>query len=80
MVTQKPLIFFILVLVVSLVSGDSGGDFFKTRTFINPGRPGPWIQATRGQVWPKPQMINNRGKNYSVIHPGEFIFKVRELN
>ena len=62
----------------SFVKGESGGDFFKTRTFINPGRPGPWIYASRGEVWPKPQVMRNAGKNFSIIQPGEGgpVFKV----
>lgn len=78
-VLKMLLCFFVAVVVAVLdkgVTGDSGGDFFKTRTFINPGRPGPWIYASRGEVWPKPQMMNNRGKNFSMIHPGEFVFQV----
>ena len=60
----------------SYVNGESGGDFFKSRTFINPGRPGPWIYASRGQVWPKPQMMRNAGKNFSILHPDETLFQV----
>lgn len=58
------------------VQGDSGGDFFKTSEFIHPGKPGPWVKATRGQVWPQPKLSRPNGNKYSLIHPEKFTFKL----
>ena len=30
------------------------GDYFKSHVLIHPGKPGPWVTATVGEVWPKP--------------------------
>ena len=56
----------------------SGGDYFKKQDFINPGKPGPWVKPTKGEIWPKPKVIKRAGTNFSVVVPDEFIFRVRE--
>ena len=52
------------------------GEYFKNGAFIHPGKPGPWVHQTHGDVWPKPKLIKPSGKNFSVVNPEEFIFEV----
>ncbi len=55
------------------------GDYFKSRSYIHPGRPGPWIRSTKGQVWPKPHSLKLNGNRFSVVDATKFEFKVRQL-
>lgn len=54
----------------------SQGEYFKTGSFLRPGKPGPWVQQTHGQVWPKPKSIKVAGQNFSVVSAAEFTFEV----
>ena len=58
-----------------MVNGqDGGGDYFKTRQYINPGMPGPWIKAAQGSVWPKPKNIHFNGENFYIFNMKHFRF------
>lgn len=63
--------------LLPLITAQSvGGDVFKHERFLNPGAVGPWVKATKGEVWPKPKVVKYRGSNYSVVEPNNFMFKV----
>jgi hypothetical protein len=62
---------------LAMLAGVSGqGDYFKSRQYIHPGKPGPWISATRGQVWPKPKLVKENGGRFSTLNPDTFTFHV----
>ncbi len=68
---------FLPALLLSLASAASAqGDFFKSRTYIHPGLPGPWVKPTRGEVWPKPHSLKENAGRFSVVDPTEFEFQV----
>lgn len=48
-----------------------GGDEFKNW----PERPGPWVQATRGEVWPKPK-VQKPQETFLALKPSAFKFEV----
>lgn len=47
----------------------------KTRAEWHDGA-GPWVIATRGEIWPKP-MMRNLDDTYYRLEPKEFTFEVR---
>ena len=55
------------------------GDYFKQRVYINPGRPGPWVTATRGRIWPQPKVEKPHGSRYSILLPQQFIYDVSDF-
>ena len=74
---MPPAAMFLLALLLSLASAASAqGDFFKSRTYIHPGLPGPWVKPTRGEVWPKPHSLKENAGRFSVVDPTEFEFQV----
>jgi hexosaminidase len=46
---------------------------FSCSSAINPG---PVVQATKGEVWPKPQQ-QEKSQDFFVIRPHTFSFEVR---
>jgi hypothetical protein len=43
--------------------------------YPQPDRPGPWVTATKGSVWPQPQQQTN-GENLFILDPETFAFNV----
>ena len=58
------------------VKGEEGGDYFKTRQYINPGIPGPWVKSTEGSVWPMPKKMDYIGNAFYIIEKNQFEFKM----
>ncbi len=52
------------------------GDYFKTRRMIHPGAPGPWVQSSKGEVWPMPKLIKYNKERFLVLDPASFEFRV----
>ena len=67
------LIRYLTILTVSLVKAEHGGDEFKNW----PVKPGPWVQATRGEVWPKPK-VSKPQQEFFVLRSNSFRFEVRD--
>jgi hypothetical protein len=57
-------------------SADSGGDYFKAPIYKNPGRPGAWVQATRGKIWPKPALEKEVFGRFSIVDATRFNFQL----
>ena len=66
----------VLFLLAASASADSGGDYFKTPVFTNPGRPGAWVTQTRGEVWPRPVARKDAFGRYSIVDAARFEFQV----
>ena len=62
---------------VNFALAEHGGDEFKNW----PVKPGPWVQATKGEVWPKPK-VSKPQQEFLVLRSNNFKFQVtlfREL-
>ena len=67
------LIRYLTILTVSLVKAEHGGDEFKNW----PVKPGPWVQPTKGEVWPKPK-VSKPQQEFLVLRSNSFRFEVRD--
>ena len=63
---------YLTVLTVNLVLAEHGGDEFKKW----PVKPGGWVQATKGEVWPKPK-VSKPQEEFLVLRSNSFRFEVR---
>ena len=68
---------YLTILTVSSVLAEHGGDEFKNW----PVKPGPWVQQTKGEVWPKPKSSKPQ-QEFLVLRSNSFRFEVRayEMN
>ena len=62
----------IIFVLSALLSVDGRGDDFKPA----PGRPGPWVAASKGEVWPKPA-FQQKVEEFFQVDPSVFQFQVR---
>ena len=69
-------LFVILEFTRISVKGEDGGDFFKSREYINPGIAGPWVKSAEGSVWPMPKKMDYTGNAFYVVEMNEFEFKM----
>ena len=60
------------IVTVSLAAAEHGGDEFKNW----PVKPGAWVQATKGEVWPKPK-VSKPQQEFLVLRSNSFRFDVR---
>ena len=65
-------IIYLTILIVSLARAEHGGDEFKKW----PVKPGGWVQATKGEVWPKPK-VSKPQQEFFVLRSNSFRFEVR---
>ena len=63
---------YLTILTVSLAQAEHGGDEFKNW----PVKPGPWVQPTQGEVWPKPK-VSKPQQEFLVLRSNSFRFEVR---
>jgi len=59
------------VLTTKLTLSEHGGDEFKNW----PVKPGPWVQATRGEAWPRPK-VSKPQQEFFVLRSNSFRFEV----
>jgi len=66
---------YLTILTVNLVLAEHGGDEFKNW----PVKPGAWVQATKGEVWPKPK-VSKPQQEFLVLRSNSFRFEVTSEN
>ncbi|XP_069678413.1 beta-hexosaminidase subunit beta-like [Periplaneta americana] len=64
------------VCLLVLAAACNGTRYYNRHTKVSPG---PWVTATSGQPWPKPQQIVNYD-GYVVVRPSIFTFQVTKEN
>ena len=70
-----------IVIFTSLrVTSCHPGHFFKSGRFAKPGRAGPWVTATKGGVWPKPQFVRQETQRFMIVAAATFKFEVNETS
>ena len=60
-----------LSLTLALVHGQDSGNVFKP----DPLTPGPWVQMSHGEIWPRPAQ-QKTWKNFFVLDPKHFKIEV----